>query len=120
MRPADVKIAGVGAGGVVVGDDVRLVLEGNAGRGGMLDDGNVVRFPGFAAIRGAAREDSVPRSVVRPIVGCAQLVEGDVAENGVAAVVVGYRDVAGNAEVGRGGAGGGQPGAAAVGGVGDM
>ena len=84
-----------------VGDDVGFVFEGNAGVAGMGDHRDRIFFPGLAAIERAAHEDAVAGGVVGPVVDRAQLVEGDVAEECMALIVVDDGDVAGNLVVGR-------------------
>src|SRR5271157_5529167 len=60
LGPADVEISRVLAIGVV-GDDVRLVLEGNARLGRLGDDGVRFGLPRRSAIGRAAHENSVAR-----------------------------------------------------------
>src|SRR5205823_13960678 len=90
--PTYIKVAGVGTV-AVVGDEVRFVFPGNiltVGRFfGLLGGGDVFRVPVFAAVEGAANVNAIARRVVAPVVEGTELVEGDVADEGVALIVEG-------------------------------
>ena len=111
--PADVEVPGVLRPGSI-SHDVRLVFEGDAGLGRMGDHDAGVFFPGLTAVERAPNEDAVAGGVVCPVIFRAQLVESDVAEEGVALVIVGDRDIAGDLVVGRCGIFGEGPGPARI------
>src|SRR5690349_10502434 len=119
LRPTHIQVSRVTAVRVV-GHNVRLVLEGNALLGRVLDDGNGVLLPRLAAVEGTLDENSIAGSVVAPVIRGAQLVEGDVAQDGVAVGVISHGNVAGNFVIFRRNTGNNAPGAAGVFGVRDL
>src|SRR5260370_14740362 len=82
-----------------VGEDVGLVFEGNAGRRIMSDNRRSFSLPGFAAIGGATNEDAVAGGAPGPVLAAAQLVKGDVAQQGVAGGIVSHGDIARDAKI---------------------
>ncbi len=100
VRPADVEIPGVAAVRVV-GHHVRLVLERNPRRGRVLNHRDVLRLPRHSSVERTPNENAVARGVMRPVIGRAQLVERDVAQNRVPAIVVRHRYVARNQKIRR-------------------
>src|SRR6185437_2100412 len=78
-------------------DNVRLVFPWRILLGAVVrDDGNIVRFPGLAAIKRSAHVKSVAGGVVSPIVVGAELVESHVGDDGVTARIKHDRYVSGN------------------------
>ena len=59
----------------------------------------MIGFPSFAAIEGAADENSISGCAVGPVIECAEFVEGDVAKESMSLIIEGYGDVAGDAIV---------------------
>ena len=100
FRPADVEIAGVPAIAIIC-HNVGLIFKRNPRLGRLRNHGVVLCLPGGAAIRRAANKNPVARRSPCPVIFRSQLIEGDVAQDGGAMLVVGYRHIAGNLVVGR-------------------
>src|SRR5947209_4635498 len=79
-----------------IGDHPRLVFKWNSRRRFVGDDGDRLRLPDLSAIKRAPDKDAVARCSLGPIVCCAELVKGDIAEESVACGIVGDRDIARN------------------------
>jgi hypothetical protein len=60
----------------------------------MLDDWNVIRVPGFAAVGRAPHKQTAARCSVRPVVEGAELVEGHVANEGAPLLIARIRALA--------------------------
>src|SRR5215510_1876084 len=61
----------------------------------------MISFPGLSSVQRTANKNSIARRVMSPVVESAELIERDIADDGVALGIVGYGDIAGNAIVGR-------------------
>src|ERR1700727_1859677 len=92
-RPTNVEIARVTALRVVR-NDVGLVLERNPRLAGLFGDRNVIRLPGFATVERAAHKNSIASGAMCPVVEGTELVESDVADEGVSLIVKDRRHVA--------------------------
>ena len=83
----------------VVGYEIRLVFKRNAWLGRLLRHWNMILLPSFTAIAGAPHKDSVAGSTVRPVVERAQLIERNVADEGMTVIIEDSGNIAGNSVV---------------------
>ena len=119
-RPANIEVARKRTV-TVVRDEVGLVFPRNILSirrfVGLLGSGNVFGLPSHAPVERAANVNSVARGVVAPVAVGAELVEGDVADESVALIVVSCRNIARDAIVRRLDARGDLPSAASIEGI---
>src|SRR5437588_11235809 len=83
----------------VGGHNGGLVFKGNTRSRVMGDHDSGTRFPGMSTIGRAADEDSIAGCAMGPVLAGAQLVESDIAEQWVAAGIIGKRNIAGDAVI---------------------
>ena len=89
----NVEIARERGSRIIVRDDVWLVFERHVRMRWLLVHRHRVWLPRLSAVERASHENSVSCGIVSPVLRSSQLVESDVAENRVAANIVGQGDV---------------------------
>src|SRR5205085_12344652 len=98
VRPINIQVPGVLAVDLV-GYEIRHGFKRNAWLGRLLRQWNMILLTSFTAIEGTPHKNSVAGRAVRPVVERPQLIERNVADEGMTVIIEDCGNIAGNSVV---------------------